>query len=347
MLKKIISLIILFLLVAVATSSQAIIFKKSKKDEAPKSVRVEVAKVKQMTIPNEISALGSLVALKTVTVSSEVEGRVAKIFFKDGAIVGKGMPIVQLDNEQAKANYDSAVTALTLSKKKYQRGLTVAKIGAISQENVDTLKAQVESDKAKVKSMLAALNQKEIMSPFDGVLGAFKVQVGDYVNSGDSLVSLVNTDQLKAEYSVPENFKPELKLNQNVTIITSAYTKKKFYGTVTYIAPSVNEDTRSIPLQAMVNNRNKLLSPGMFIHVTQAISENKNALVVPEQAVSASIKGYQVYKVVNSKVALIDVQIGVRKNGMVQILKGLKLGDIVVTAGQQRLQDGSRIQIVS
>ena len=84
----------------------------------------------------------------------------------------------------------------------------------------------------------------------------------------------------------------------------------------------------------------------MFIHVVQVLSEDKDALVVPEQAVSASIKGYQVYKVVNGKAALTSVKIGVRKDGMVQILKGLKLGDVVVTAGQQKLQDGSRIEVI-
>lgn len=324
--------------------------KNSKKDKdatvaAP--VLVNVTNVTTEVVPNQVSALGTLVALKSVTISSEVDGRISKIFFKDGQQVAEGMPIIQLDNEQAKANYESAVTALNLSRKKYQRALAVSKLGAISQEDVDTLQAAVESNKAKVKSSLASLNEKEIMAPFNGVLGAFKVQAGDYVSSGDPLVDLVNSDQLKAEFSVPQNFKPELKLNQSVKITTSAYPNKSFNGTVTYISPSVDPATRSIAIQAVINNKQQELSPGMFVNVTQILSMKQNALVIPEQAVTASVQGYQVYKVVQDKAQLTDIEIGVRKDGMVEVLKGLAKGDTVVTAGQQKLQDGSSVTILS
>ena len=136
---------------------------KAKKAKDTKTILVEVTNVKQATIPNEVDALGTLAAMQSVTISSQVDGRVAKIFFKDGQKVAKGMPIIQLDNEQAKADYDSALTALNLSRKKFQRALAVSKLGAISQEDVDTLKAAVEPNKARVKSNLDALNQKEIL----------------------------------------------------------------------------------------------------------------------------------------------------------------------------------------
>ena len=159
-------------------------------------------------------------------------------------------------------------------------------------------------------------------------------------------MSLVNINQLKAEYSVPQRFKPELKLDQSVKIISNAYPKKHFLGTVTYISPSVNKATRSIAIQAVVHNDKKLLSPGMFVQVAQTLSENKKALVIPAQALTASIQGYQVYKVVDSKAELTNVGVGVRKDGKAQILKGLSLGDTVVIAGQQKLQDGSPVKIV-
>ena len=304
-------------------------------------ISVNVVAVRKTTLSKEVMAIGTLVATRFVTISSEVNGRIAKIFFKDGQAVAKGMPIVKLDDAAAKANYESAVTTLNLSKTKYQRALTLATQGAISQEDLETLKAAVESNQASGKRSLGVLKQKEILAPFSGVLGAFKVQVGDYISSGDPLVSLVNLDEIKVEYALPERFLPMLKTNQQVVVKTSAYPHQSFYGTVTYISPTVDKVTRSIAVQVIIDNKQHLLSPGLFVHVKQLLAQQKGALVIPEEAVIASIKGYQVYRVVKHRAVLTTVTIGARKGGDVQILKGLRVGDIVVTEGQQKLRDGS------
>lgn len=311
----------------------------------PKPVIVNASKVGAANIPNSVNALGSLSAVQVVTVSSESDGRVAQIHFKSGQKVAKGMPIVQLDNAQVEADYQSAVTALNLSRLKYQRSKLVPT--AISQQELANLKANVDSEEADVKSKQAALNQKQIVGPFSGVLGAFKVQVGDYVKAGDAIVTLVNSQQLRADYQLPESELPKLKQGQLVKITTGAYVNKAFYGTVSFISPTVDKETRSIAVQALVPNNKNLLSPGMFVHVSQQISVTKNAPVVPEEAVLADVKGYYVYKVVEGKVVQTYIKVGVRVNNKAQILDGLKLGDVVVTAGQQKLQDGSVVKIVS
>lgn len=312
---------------------------------ASKPIRVNDAKVAAADIPNSVNTLGSLSAVQVVTVSSESAGRVAQTHFKSGQQVAKSMPIVQLDNAQAEADYQSAVTALNLSRLKYQRSKLVPT--AISQQELANLKADVDREEADVKSKQAALNQKQIIAPFAGVLGAFKVQVGDYVKAGDSIVTLVNTRQLRADYQLPESELPKLKQGQLVKITTSAYPDKAFYGTVSFISPTVNKETRSIDMQALVPNDKKLLSPGMFVHVAQQISVAKNTPVIPEEAVLADVKGYYVYKVVGNKVAQTYIKVGVRVDDQAQVLSGLKIGDSVVTAGQQKLQDGSVIKIVA
>ncbi|WP_423062556.1 efflux RND transporter periplasmic adaptor subunit [Candidiatus Paracoxiella cheracis] len=314
-----------------------------KADVVDDAIIVNVAKVATANIPKTVNALGSLSAVQVVTVSSESDGRVSQIHFKNGQEVGKGMPIVQLDNEQAQADYQSAMTALNLSRLKYQRSKLVPT--AISQQELADLKANVDSEEAAVKSKQASLNQKQIIAPFSGVLGAFQVQVGDYVKAGDPIVTLVNTKQLRADYQLPESELPELKQGQLVKVATSAYPDKSFYGTVSFISPTVSKDTRSIAIQAVIPNDKGLLSPGMFVHVSQQVSVSKNAPVVPAEAVMADVKGYYVYKVVGNKVAQTYIQVGARIDEQEQVLKGLTVGDVVVTAGQQKLQDGSVIKV--
>lgn len=317
-------------------------------DQATKVIPVVVAKVTRMNIPKEVEALGSLEALNIVTISPEVAGRVTKIFFKDGQKIAKGMPIIQLNNEQDKAAYQAAVSALNLSKVKYKRSkLVFESAGAISRQDLDQLQADVESKEAAVKTALATLNQKELLAPFDGILGSFQVQVGDYVNAGEKLVKLVNRKQLRAIFVIPEKYVPELKLNQQVVATTNAYPKMKFLGTVTFISPSVDLATRSVEVQAAINNQKDLLSPGMFVEIVQTVGIDKNALVVPDDAVEASVKGYTVYVVQNNKVKQTQVTLGTHVRNLVQITKGLKFGDVVVIAGQQKLQDGSIVTIKS
>ncbi|AML49109.1 efflux transporter periplasmic adaptor subunit [Coxiella burnetii] len=307
-------------------------------------VSVDVAKVKTADIPNTVNALGSLSAVKVVTISAESDGRIAEIHFKSGQEVDTGMPIVQLDNAQAQADYQSAVTAMKLARTKYERSKLLLN-QAISQQELAALKADMESKEASVQSKLAALNEKVVNAPFSGVLGAFQVQVGDYVKAGDPLVTLVNTSQLRADFQVPENFLPELKQGQLVTITTGTCPQKTFYGTVSFISPMVSSDTRSISIQALVPNDKELLSPGMFVHVSQQISVAKNAPVIPEEAIQADVKGYYVYKVVGDKVGQTYIKVGTRVDNQAQVLSGLNIGDTIVVAGQQKLDDGSVIKV--
>ena len=261
-------------------------------------IPVIVARVTQQAIPQQVDALGSLKALQSVVVSSEVSGRVSQIFFSDG-------------------------------------------------QHVDQLQADVGSQEAAVKSAMAVLNEKQLTAPFNGTLTAFQVQVGDYVNQGQPLVTLVNREQLEVVYSLPEQYLPDLKMGQVVAVTSNAYPNKSFQGAVTYVAPNIDETTRSIGIQATIDNKEGLLSPGLFVHVTQTIGMDNNSLVIPEEAVMASVKGYTVYKVVNGQVRLTTVQLGVHSAGKVQVVSGLSLNDDVVVAGQQKLQDGSYVTVTT
>lgn len=307
---------------------------------------VNVTKSTTLDVPEFIQALGTLSAVDSVTLSSEVSGRIAKIYFKNGQTVGAGMPVLQLDNSKDQATYDSYVAELDLSRHKYERAALLLN-QAISAEELETLKANVAADEANVKSGLVGLNQKEIQAPFAGVLGAFNVQVGDYVSAGDPLVSLVNSSRLRVDFNIPQDLVSKLKQGQLVNITVDAYPHKIFYGTVSFIAAIVSKDTRSIAVEALVPNPQNLLSSGMFVHVAEQVSITKNAIVVPQDAVLADITGYYVYVVHANKVSKVYVQLGTHVGTLVQITNGLSSGETIVSAGQQKLSDGSIVAVVS
>lgn len=311
----------------------------------PQAILVEVAPVKTGLIPKQVESVGSLSALEEVNLSSEVDGRVIKIFFKDGQFVAKGMPVIQLDNAKAQADLDSAQTALKLSERTYARYQALFKEGGISQQDLDQQRSDVESKEAAVKNSMTALKQKQILAPFDGELGAIQINEGAYTKAGESLVKLVNKRKLKVEYAIPEIFLPQLKVGQPVLVSVDSYPGQTFAGEVTFISPSIDKLTRTVSVQATVPNEEGTLSPGMFTHISQIISEQREASVIPEQAVIASLQGYTVYKVVEGKALATIVTIGERYSGMIEINSGLALGDIVVIAGQQKLDDGTPVAI--
>jgi membrane fusion protein, multidrug efflux system len=317
---------------ALATQNQAIL--------------VHAASVTVASMPEILSALGSLVATQKVMLNSEVAGQVQSVLFKDGQSVEKGMPVVQLDSAQAQADYDTAVTKLQQDRKHYQRAKIIGS-AAFSEEDLEGMLATIKNDQASLEAKQAALNQKTVTAPFAGILGAFKVHEGDYVSAGQPVVDLVNNAQVKVLYTLPENVLPKLKKNQQITVTATAYPKKVFYGTVIFISPTIDEDTRTVSLQALIPNPDNILSPGMFVHCSQQVSVDPNALVLPLAALQAGIKGYSVYKVEKNTALLTEVTLGTRQHGLVQIKSGLQKGDLVVTDGAMKLQNGSPVRVMA
>lgn len=309
-------------------------------------IAVEATTVKTADFPQSVQALGSLEAQQKVMISAEDSGRVTAINFNSGQQVVKGMPIATLDDNKAKAEYQSAVTSLQVIESKYKRSKLLLN-EAISQQELDQLSADVEAAKANVQKAQSLLDDKQVDAPFNGVLDTVKVQVGDYVNVGDPIVEIVNIDKLWVDYNIPEQSLPKLKTGQLVQVTVESYPNKVFYGTVNYISPVIDTDTRSVAVRATINNEKGLLSPGMYVHVSEQTSVTKDALVLPAEAVQVDIKGYYVYVVKGNQALQQYITIGQRKGNQVQILKGLSKGEEVVSAGQQKLNDGSEIRVIN
>ncbi len=311
------------------------------------AISVEVTRVSTQNIPIEVDAVGTLAAFEIATLSAAEDGQVEKVFFNNGQDVKKGDVIIQLNQDKAVASLASAKAALKLAQYTLARYLEVQNSGGVSNQLLNKAQADVAAKMADVKTAEAALNLKKIIAPFDGTLGEIKVNVGDYIKQGSPVVQLVSNNRLKVQYQVPQRYISELKIGQSANVTFDGLQGKVFQAKVTFISPAISENTRTVTVEATLDNKGGALSPGMFAEITQVIGVDKNSLVVPEQAITASIEGDFVYKIVDGKALSTKIKIGTRIKGYAQILSGLKEGDVVVTAGIQKLSDGSKVKITN
>ncbi len=308
---------------------------------------VETVVVGQQTIPVNIEALGSLKADQKIDVSPEVDGQIAKVEFKNGQDVKAGKILFQLDDSVAKAQFAAAEAKLRLSRENFSRNRKLLQNDALSQQALDQVKEELAENKAKADEKELLVRKMQLIAPFAGMVGSSTVSKGQYVSVGQTLVTLVNINNLEVIYHVPEIYLSQLKLGQTVEITSDALPGEKFSGTVNYISPSVDVATRTVEVHATVPNNAQQLAPGMFVRVEQELSERQNALVIPAEALVATISGSKVYVALNGRAVETRVNVGVRWGDMVEITKGLKLKDKVVIAGQQKLHDGSPIQSIT
>jgi membrane fusion protein (multidrug efflux system) len=183
-----------------------------------------------------------------------------------------------------------------------------------------------------------------IKAPFDGVVGLRKVSVGDFVNVGQDMVNLEQIDPLKADFRVAELYLAAVRTGQRIELRVDAFPDETFTGAVYAIDPLIDESGRSIVLRARLPNQDGRLRPGLFARVTLVLNERDDAIQVPEQALVPQGQEQFVFRVVDGKAALTKVEVGIRREGMVEIVEGLGPEDEVVTAGQLKIRDGAPVQ---
>lgn len=320
----------------------------------PPPTPVSVATAKSEVIPNLLTAVGDLVAVHQVNVTSDVNAQITKIMFTPGSHVTKGTPLVQLfdaPDQGDLANYKAQATVALLSLDRAKQ-LAARQFGP--QATVDQAQATYDQALANIAKTEAIISQKLVRAPFDGELGVRHVNVGQYLTAGTPIVSLTDLSQLYANFTVPENDSGKLKVGQVVRLAVDAYPGRTFDGKITTIETQIATDTRNIQVQATIANPDHILKPGMFVTTTVVLPNKPPVITVPETAVDYTLYGDSVYlitakKETNGKTGLTAVQTyvkaGDRVNGRAEIIKGLKAGDQVVAVGQLRLQSGAAVSI--
>jgi len=311
------------------------------------AVMVEAITASTAPMPQSITAVGSLRSDESVTLRPEVAGRVSAIGFQEGRPVAKGVTLVKLDPAINEAEVLQAKANLTLAKAKYDRAVDLQKQGFISGQARDEAENNLKVMEASVALAAARLAKTEIRAPFSGLIGLRSVSIGDYVKEGQDMVNLEAIDPLKVDFRVPEIYLKQVQVGQKLEVSLDALPGRKYEGTVSAINPLVDAAGRAIVIRAQVRNADTALRPGMFARVKLLTKDERDALVLPEQALVPQGEEQYVFRVIDGKAARTKVELGQRRDGRVEVVRGITSGETIVTAGQLKLRDGVPVTLAT
>ncbi|MFW8565394.1 efflux RND transporter periplasmic adaptor subunit [Orrella sp. 11846] len=327
-----------------ATSSSAA--PKTTPTKAAPPVPVQAAIVEEVSFPRGLSAVGSLRAEESVVVSAEVGGRITQVNFSEGEPVSKGDVLVQLDDAVAQAELAQAQANLALAQSKFDRSQRLQSAGFVSKEAREDAAIALQLQEAAIKLAQARLDKMRIVAPFDGTIGLRSVSVGEYVVPGQDIAPLEAVEILKADFRLPERHINRIAPGQILTINVDALPNDTFDGQVYAVSPVVDAGGRSVLVRATVQNKDGKLYPGMFTRIQLQTNEDQ-AIVIPETALSPSGQKQYVYKIENNQAQQIPVILGERRGPMVEIVDGLSVNDVIVVSGLQRMRDGATVKLQS
>jgi len=315
------------------------------KKEPPKKVpTVEVITVKSETFVQDINVAGSLRPNESVIISSEAEGRVSDIFFKEGMLIDKKQMLLKLDSRLEEAQLAAAQASFNNSKSSYMRASTLAARGVLAAQAKDDALAEMKKDEANVKLAKARIDKTVIYAPFSGVIGLREISPGDIVKQGQKIADLVDNSVMKADFSLPQSYYSMIKKGMEIEVTTDAVPGKKFVGIITVLESRVDEASRNIMVRAEIPNEDDYLKPGLFVNIRIIFETRNNVIMLPEESVfPEGEKNYVFVKTTDNKVSKREVITANRSNGQVEISNGVSVGDIVVTDGQMKLKDGSEV----
>jgi len=309
---------------------------------------VEAAKVQVVSLADEAQAVGNLRSRQSVVIRPEVGGRITQLNFRDGDRVRKGQLLVQFDDQLQRAQVQQSQAELSIAQANHKRNQELVGQGFISQRSVDESAANLQVSQATAARL-------RIVAPFDGVTGIRTVNVGDYLKDGADVVNLEDLDALYVDFRLPERFQAKVKRGQRATVDVDALPGRKFVAVVQAIDPLLDANGRSVAVRGCIDNRQLQLRPGMFARVNAVFGERDDAQVVPEEALIPQGQRQFVMRLVPRTgedagtwtTERVEVKVGVRRPGRVEISGDIKPGDTVVTAGQQRVQrDGTVVRVV-
>jgi membrane fusion protein (multidrug efflux system) len=288
-------------------------------------------------------------------VATEVAGLVQSVQIKSGEAVKAAQLLVQLNADADIAQLQTLTAARDLSKTVYERNQKQFLAQAVSRASLDADTADLKVKQAQVAQQEAQVVKKTIRAPFAGRLGISLVNPGQYLNAGDKIVTLQALDSIYIDFYLPQQELSRLAAGQKIVAATDTYPNKKFNGRISAISPKVDRETRNVQIEAIVANPRHELLPGMYASVKIQAGKADRYLTIPRTAVTFNPYGETVY-IVEAKGKTKDgkpslavrqsfVTLGPARGDQVAILKGVKAGDQVVTAGQLKLRSGSPVVI--
>lgn len=320
----------------------------------PPTETVSTATVTKELWDRSVESVGSMRAVQGSDLSTELSGVVTKINFENGQEVQEGDLLVELDTQTEEANLRSAEAEADLARTVYDRTKMLRANNTVPQSEMDTAESNLRKMNALVEQLKSTIRKKQVRAPFTGQLGIREVNLGQFVDNGDKIVSLQSLDPIFVDFLLPQQLLSQVAQGSKLRVLTDVYPGKSFEGELTAVNAEIDPVTRNIRLQGTLPNPGGMLRPGMFGRVILSLGEAEEVTAIPVTAVVAATYGDSVFVVTEkadqegAKRLVAEqrfIRTGRSEGDFVAVAEGLQPGETVVSAGAFKLRNGSLIEV--
>jgi membrane fusion protein (multidrug efflux system) len=329
-----------------------IMYRNSTSDHGAKKKRlppvVSVMTVSKVSAETVLKAIGTAVSNESVDIMSNVTQSVVSVHFSDCEQVKKGQLLVQLNIDKKIAEKKQAEINLTEQEREFKRLEVLKEKKVVSVKDYDIQKTKMLDAQAKLDAINADIKESSISAPFDGILGIRKVSVGALLTPGSVVTTIDDVDKLKIDFTLPEKYSLLLEPNLKIIAKSDATEGKKFEGNILAVVPRVSAISRSISVRGIIDNKEHLLKPGMMLKISVKLKD-REVIRIPEKALASIGEKHYVFVLDESgsspTVKREYVEIGERESGYIEVKKGLRIGEKIITEGLVNLYDGDSVKI--
>lgn len=346
-----IGLVILIALLVVVKGLQIGAMTGQAKNFVPPPETVTSAVVKAEAWQISLTSVGTLNAVRGVTVAAELPGKVVEIFFEGGESVKRGDILLRQDTSSEKAQLAAILAQLNLNRTNLDRANQLLSKDYISRADRDAAVAAADQAEAQAENIRAVIAKKTVRAPFKGYLGIRQVNLGQILREGDPIVTLQDLDPIFVDFTLPQQELSSLRIDLTVQVTTDALGGELLKGHITTINPLVDAETRQVKVQATVANPREKLRPGMFVNVSVGLPVRQKVLAIPATAVLYAPYGDSVFIVedgADKKGKVLRqqfVRLGQKRGDFVAVTSGLQQGQTVVSTGVFKLRKGQSVVV--
>ncbi len=295
---------------------------------------------------DRVEALGTAFANESIVVTAQVTETVQRIYFEDGQIVEKGAILADLDRTEEIAQLAGARAERADARLRFDRVADLARSGTESRSRYDEVRTALDAAEARVAELEARAADRRIRAPFSGVLGLREVSPGTLVQPGDPITTLDDIDLIKLDFSVPETYFSILAVGLEVEALGAAYPGRVFPGRIAAVDTRIDPDTRAVRVRAEIPNADHAIRPGMLMTLVLRIHPQQSLAVVEQALVPHGPNQFVVVLSEDDQPRRVQIRIGRRVPGIVEVLSGLEPDDRVVIDGASLIQPGSVVTVL-
>jgi len=307
-------------------------------------LQVEGLVVKTSAINEIVESSGTILANESTEIRPEISGRITQLNIREGTVVPKGSLLVKIFDGDLQAQLRKLKVQLAIAEKTEERQKELLKIGGIAQQDYDLSALQVSNIKADIELTRVGIGKTEIRAPYTGRLGLKAISPGAYVSPSTLIATITQVTQMKVEFSVPEKYSAQISNGLGLQFTTEG-TDRSYGARVLARESSVDENTRNLRIRALVERPDAALVPGSFAKVKMILGENRNAIMIPSNAVIPQARNKQVVIYRNGMADMVAITTGIRDSSNIQVLSGLTAGDTLVTTGLLFVKPKSRLKL--